>query len=83
MDSKHIHTQPSMTEMIGTDKPQFIPEQVHRAFVENFFRNRTALAVAQVTLIGADGKPIAYGDTAVLETSDEEIRKEGFTYETE
>ena len=51
--------------------------------MEEFFRNRTALAVAQVTLIGADGKPIAYGDTAVLETSDEEIRKDGFTYETE
>lgn len=77
--------QHSTTEMIGTGagKPQFIPEQVHRAFVEEFFRNRTALAVAQVTLIGADGKPIAYGDTAVLETSEEEIRKDGFTYETE
>lgn len=82
MDSSIIHTQPSTTETTGT-KPQFIPEQVHRAFVEEFFRNRTALAVAQVTLIGSDGKPIAFGDTAVLETSDEEIRRDGFTYETE
>lgn len=81
MSSKHIHTPPSTMGMIGTDKPQFIPEQVHRAFMEEFFRNRTALAVAHVTLIGADGKPIAYGDTAVLETSEDE-RKDGFTYET-
>ena len=76
-------TSPSMTATIGTGdgKPQFIPEKVHRAFVEEFFRNRTALAVAHVTLIGADGNPIAYGDTAVIETSEEE-RKDGYTYET-
>ena len=56
MDSKHTHTQPSMTEMIGTDKPQYIPEQVHRAFVEEFFRSRTAIAVAQVTRIEENRK---------------------------
>lgn len=77
-------TSPSMTETIGTGggKPQFIPEQVHRAFVEEFFRNRVSFAVARVTLIGADGNPIAYGDAATIETSEEE-RKDGFTYETE
>lgn len=81
MSRKHIHTPPSTMGMIGTDKPQFIPEQVHRAYVEEFFRNRTALAVARVMLIGADGNPIAFGDTAVIETSEE--RKDGFNYETE
>lgn len=81
MSHKHIHTPPSTMGMIGTDKPQFIPEQVHRAFVEEFFRNRTSLAVARVTLIGADGNPIAYGDMAVIEIPEEE-RKDGFTYET-
>ena len=83
MSRKHIHTPPLTTEMIGIkgDKSQFIPEQVHRAFVEEFFRNRVAFAVSHVTLIGADGNPIAYGDTAVIETSEEE-RKDGFTYET-
>lgn len=81
MSRKNIHTPPSTMGMIGTDKPQFIPEQVHRAFVEEFFRNRVAFAVANVTLIGADGNPIAYGDTAVIEIPEEE-RKDGFTYET-
>ena len=72
----------SMTETIGigAGKPQYIPKQVHRAFVEEFFRNRTALAVAHVTLIGADGNPLAYGATAVIETSEE--RKDGITHET-
>ena len=76
-------TSPSTMATIGTGdgKPQFIPEQVHRAFVEEFFRNRVAIAVANITLIGEDGNPIAYGNTAVLETSEEE-RKDGFTYET-
>lgn len=76
-------TSHSMTETIGTGggKPQFIPKQVHRAFVGEFFRNRTALAVARVTLIGADGNPIAYGDRAVIEINEEE-RKDGFNYET-
>lgn len=79
---KTSHSMMETMRMIGTDKPQFIPERVHRAFVEEFFRNRVAIAVANITLIGADGNPIAYGDTAVLETSEEE-RKDGFTYETE
>lgn len=76
-------TSPSTTATIGIGdgKPQFIPEQVHRAFVEEFFRNRVAFAIARVTLIGEDGKPIAYGDTAVIETSEE--GKDGFTYENE
>ncbi len=67
--------------MIGTDKPQFIPEQVRRAIAEEYFKNSTATVVANITLVGADGKPIAYGDKAVIETSEE--RKDGFTYETE
>lgn len=66
--------------MIGTDKPQFIPEQVRRALVEKYFGNSTATVVANITLVGADGKPIAFGDKAVIETSEE--RKGGFTYET-
>jgi CTP:molybdopterin cytidylyltransferase MocA len=65
----------------GADKPQFIPEQVHRAFVEEFFRNRVAFAIAHITLIGADGNPIAFGETRTFETSEE--RKDGFTYENE
>ena len=72
-----------MTETTGTGvgKPQFIPEQVHRAFVEEYFRNSTATVVANITLVGADGKPLAYGDKAVIEIPEEE-RKDGFTYET-
>ena len=81
MDKKKTSPSTMETIGIGDGKPQFIPESVHRAFVEEFFRNRTALAVAHVTLIGADGNPIAYGDTAVLETS-EDGRKDGFNYET-
>lgn len=76
-------TSPLMTATTGTGvgKPQFIPEQVHRAFVEEYFRNSTATVVANITLVGADGNPIAYGDKAVIETLEE--RKDGFTYETE
>lgn len=69
------------TTGIGDGKPQYIPEQVHRAFVEEFFQNRTALAAAQVMLYSTDGTPIAYGENAVIETSEEE-RKDGFNYET-
>jgi hypothetical protein len=65
---------------IGAGKPQFIPKQVQRAFVEEYIRNSTATVVANITLIGADGKPIAFGDKAVIETSEE--RKDGFNYET-
>jgi hypothetical protein len=65
---------------IGAGKPQFIPKQVSRAFVEEYFRNSTATVVANITLVGADGKPIAFGDKAVIETSEE--RKDGFNYET-
>lgn len=76
-------TSPSMTATTGTGggKPQFIPEKVHRAFVEEFFRNRVALAVANITLIGEDGNPIAFGETGTIETTEE--RKDGFLYETE
>jgi hypothetical protein len=66
---------------IGAGKPQFIPKQVYRAFVEEYLRNSTTTVVANITLVGADGKPIAFGDKAVIETSEE--RKDGFTYETE
>lgn len=73
-------TSPSMMETtgIGDGKPQFIPEQVHRAFVEEFFRNRVAFAVANVTLIGEDGNPIAYGDVATIEIPEEERKKGRF-----
>ena len=67
--------------MIGTDKPQFIPEQVRRAIAEEYFKNSTA-TIANITLVGADGKPNRLpGDKAVIETSEE--RKDGFNYETE
>lgn len=71
MDKKK--TSPSTTEMIGigVGKPQYIPKQVHRAIVEEFFRNSTATVVAHIRLVDADGKPIAYGDRAVIETSEE------------
>ena len=81
MSHKNIHTPPSMMGMIGTDKPQFIPEQVRRALADRYFGNSTATVVAHITLVGADGKPIAYGNKAVIETSEE--RKDGFGYETE